>query len=373
MRLSQLILANMERILVRWEAFAKSLPPGGRMSQKALRNDAERMLRFVAADMETGQSPAEQTAKAEGHGPLLASGELSAAHDHGMQRVVDGFDVDQMVSEYRVLRSTVTDIWKQSGALDGSGAPGAVDQLIRFNESIDQILAESVMLFNAKLDRDKDLLTAVLGHDLRNPLTAIAMSAEALMRSELRRPELELATRIARSASRMRAMIHDLLDFTRVRLGGRLPMTPEPCDLVELCGHVVDELRQAHPRRQLTVRADGRCVGVWDAGRLSQLLSNLVGNAIQHGSADTPVAVTVRCTAQAGVVSVHNFGPAIPPQRQEAIFDPLSRGEKDRAEYGGSLGLGLYIAREIAEAHSGTISVHSSDEAGTTFNLSLPR
>src|SRR5205085_9096450 len=169
------------------------------------------------------------------------------AHDHGMQRVVDGFDVDQEVSEYRVLRGPGTDMWVQSGCLKGGGAPAAVEQLIRFNESIDQILAESVMLFNAKLDRDKDLLTAVLGHDLRNPLTAIAMSAEALVRSQLRTPELELAMRISRSAKRMQAMIHDLLDFTRVRLGGRLPMTPERCDLVEICGHVLDELRQAHP------------------------------------------------------------------------------------------------------------------------------
>ena len=169
MHLADFILTNLEPILVEWEAFAKSLPAGASMTSRALRNDAERMLRFIAADLATGQTVDEEIAKSHGRGEHLPEGEQSAAHDHGLQRLEEGFDLIQMVSEYRALRASVTRLWaKEVNAFDQQAL-----EMIRFNEAMDQILAESVERFTEKVGRDKDLFLAVLGHDLRNPLSAI--------------------------------------------------------------------------------------------------------------------------------------------------------------------------------------------------------
>ena len=180
MRLANFILTNLEPILVEWEAFAKSLPAGASMTPRALRDDAERMLRFIARDLATRQTVDEEIAKSQGHGERLPDGEQSAAHDHGLQRLADGFDLVQMVSEYRALRASVTRLWaKEVNAFDEQAS-----EMIRFNESMDQILAESVERFTQKVGRDKDLFLAVLGHDLRNPLSAIKMGSAVLLRSD---------------------------------------------------------------------------------------------------------------------------------------------------------------------------------------------
>ncbi|MDQ6620972.1 MAG: HAMP domain-containing histidine kinase [Pseudomonadota bacterium] len=370
MRLAQFILQNVEPILIQWEAFAKALPPGLGMSSKELRNDAERMLRFVAADMETPQSLEQQARKAQGHGPDSPEGVNTAAHDHGLQRLAQGFTLDQMISEYRAIRASVTYLWTRVHAADG-----AMSELIRFNEAVDQILAESVLRFNRKLDRDKDLFIAILGHDLRNPLQAVGMSAEALVRdATLGTSARESATRIARSNKRMQTMVSDLLDFTRTRLGADLPLRIEECDLIDICRRIVTELQVVHPDRSLHLHAQGDCGGDWDASRIEQLLSNLAGNAIQHGLEGSPVDVTTHCEPDHVSVSVHNFGPAIPADRHEAIFNPLNRPTTENGgDDNGSLGLGLYIAREIARAHGGKVTFTSSDESGTCFTVRLPR
>ena len=164
MHLADFILTNLEPILVEWEAFAKSLPAGASMTPRALRDDAERMLRFIAADLATGQTVDEEIAKSHGRGEHLPEGEQSAAHDHGLQRLEEGFDLVQMVSEYRALRASVTRLWaKEVNAFDQQAS-----EMIRFNEAMDQILAESVERFTEKVGRDKDLFLAVLGHDVQS-------------------------------------------------------------------------------------------------------------------------------------------------------------------------------------------------------------
>jgi len=227
MHLADFILTNLEPILVEWEAFAKSLPAGASMTPRALRDDAERMLRFIAADLATDQTVGEEIAKSHGRGESLPEGEQSAAHDHGLQRLADGFDLVQMVSEYRALRASVTRLWaKQAIAFDQQ----ALD-MIRFNEAMDQILAESIERFTEKVGRDKDLFLAVLGHDLRNPLSAIKMGSALLLRSEaITARDHNSAVTISRSADRMGQMVSDLLDFTRTRLGARLevPLRSRP-------------------------------------------------------------------------------------------------------------------------------------------------
>jgi signal transduction histidine kinase len=375
MHLANFILTNLEPILVEWEAFAKSLPAGVSMTPRALRNDAERMLRFIAADLEKGQTVDQEIAKSHGHGEHLRDGEQSAAHDHGLQRLADGFDLVQMVSEYRALRASVTRLWaKEVNAFDQQAL-----EMIRFNEAMDQILAESVERFTEKVGRDRDLFLAVLGHDLRNPLSTIKMGSALLLRSSaITARDHNSAATISRSADRMGQMVHDLLDFTRTRLGARLPISVERCDLRTICDRIAEEMRTAHPDRSISVECDGDCAGQWDPSRIEQLVSNLVGNAVQHGYRGTAVAIILDGNQTETVtVGVLNHGPAVPEWQRRTIFDPLTRGVDPEAQADGdhrtSLGLGLYIAREIASAHGGTIDLTSSEIAGTTFRVVLPR
>ena len=369
MTFSQFINNNIEPILAEWEAFAKSLPAGQGMSATDLRDDAERMLRFVAADMEAAQSENERASKGRGQQPV--GSDSSAADAHGHLRQTQAFDLPQMVSEFRALRASVIRLWsKQTGE-----TPLAPSELIRFNEAIDQILSESVNRYASDLERSRELLLAVLGHDLRNPLSAVRVSAEVLTRTSLTPRQNELTSAIIRGSERMRRMVHDLLDFTRTRLGAKLAISLERCDLDAVCRNIAEETRTGHPDREVAVESSGDCGGQWDCERLAQLVSNLVGNAVQHGHQNTPVSITTAAD-QSGWVTlvVGNQGPAIPPERRGSIFDPLNRGP-DAANHGqsGSLGLGLYIAREIALAHGGDLKLLSSNESGTLFEVRLPR
>jgi signal transduction histidine kinase len=373
MRLADFILANLEPLLGEWETFAQSLPVATSMSAEALRDDAERMLRFIAADLATEQSAAHQDAKAKGMGPSLPDGEDSAAHAHGLQRLGEGFSLIQMASEYRALRASVTRLWSEHAGTLGDASM----QLIRFNEAMDQLLAESADRFTSKMSRDKDMFLAILGHDLRNPLSAIQMGATVLLRSNsLTARDYHIMETISRSAERMQQMVNDLLDFTRTRLGAKLVISAQRCDLATICRNIAEEAATGNPDRAISADSDGDCSGQWDASRIEQLVSNLVQNAIQHGFRGSPVTLNAAGQdADAVSVSVHNFGPVIPEWRRQSIFDPLTRGVSVGTEDTSrtSLGLGLYIAHQIATAHGGSIEWSSSEEGGTMFRVRLPR
>lgn len=370
MRLSQFILANIEPILTEWEAFAKSLPPGQGMNVEDARNDAERMLRFVAADMESAQTEGQQAVK--GRGEQGVASENSAAHAHGRMRLIQAFDLAQMVSEFRALRASVIRLWS---AQPGATLPAPSSELIRFNESIDQILAESVTRYASDMERARELLLAVLGHDLRSPLSSIRMSAEIMAKKPLTPSHADLTAGIIRGSERMASMVRDLLDFTRTRLGAKLVVESDRCDLEAVCRNIAEETRSGHPDREVLVTSSGDCVGRWDSERMGQLVSNLVGNAVQHGHPNTPVKMrTAGDDPDEVTLVVENQGPAIPLDRRSNIFDPLNRPpEATQRGQGGSLGLGLYIAREIALAHGGSVELVSSDESGTLFEVRLPR
>jgi phosphoserine phosphatase RsbU/P len=173
-----------------------------------------------------------------------------------------------------------------------------------------------------------------------------------------------------RSAQRMERMIGDLLDLTRARLGGRIQLRRGQADLQKLCEEVVLESRAAHPEAMLQVTTNGNLVGNWDADRLAQVVSNLVGNALQHGGG-TPVALTAEDHGGEVTLAVHNGGAPIPPYLLRSVFEPLARGGVEGG--GHSIGLGLFIAQTIASAHGGEISARSSFEDGTTFTVRLPK
>ena len=216
--------------------------------------------------------------------------------------------------------------------------------------------------------RFREHFVGIVGHDLRNPLTAILTSAQLLLRyGGLEPRQARVVDRVFASAERMARMIDDLLDFARTRLGGGFPIQPRRIDLRELTQNTVEELLFACPGRALKMEAEGDSWGSWDPDRMAQVVSNLVGNALQHS--DGEVRVRVRGENEVVVLETHNQGPLIPREVLPHVFEPGRRGD---ARSGG-LGLGLYIAQQIVLAHGGTIEARSSEEEGTTFTDVLPR
>ena len=213
----------------------------------------------------------------------------------------------------------------------------------------------------------------MLGHDLRNPLGAIVTSADVLLRREPDERVARPAARIRSSAQRMARMIDQLLDFTRARIGAGIPLHPTPVDLSRLAAPLVEELEPGAPKRvQIEVQGDPR--GEWDPDRLAQVLSNLLGNALEHGDPAAPVHLRIDGTDPQRVeLRVENAG-AIPAELLPTLFDPFRRAAgARRTEKSRGLGLGLFVVEQVVQAHGGRIEVSSSPEEGTSFRLSLPR
>jgi two-component system sensor histidine kinase/response regulator len=220
-----------------------------------------------------------------------------------------------------------------------------------------------------------DMFVSILGHDLRTPLGAIKLSAELIVRLPDSRA-LRPAGRILSSTDRMTRMIEQLLDLARIRQGHGIPIDPRAANLGDVCRAVVQELEDAHPQAYVLVREQGSLVGEWDPDRLAQVVSNLVANAIQHGVGAAPVEVDLDGTMPGAVrVRIHNQG-SVPAAMLPSLFEAFKGAEAlapaARASRTG-LGLGLFIAREIARAHDGDITVRSSEQEGTIFEVVLPR
>jgi sigma-B regulation protein RsbU (phosphoserine phosphatase) len=215
-------------------------------------------------------------------------------------------------------------------------------------------------------------MIGIVSHDLRNPVAAIVLTTELLGLDELSPAQQRAAAGILRAAERASRLISDLLDFTQARVGAGLTCVPTACDLHEVIGDAIDELCLAYPGRALrhVCTGDGHCTA--DASRLVQLVGNLVSNAVSYGRPETPVTViTSGLERDALTLAVHNDGEAIPATLLPSLFEPMMRGTK--ASRGRSVGLGLFIVREIARAHGGAMTVRSSESEGTTFTMTLPR
>lgn len=224
--------------------------------------------------------------------------------------------------------------------------------------------------------RANELFAGVLAHDLRNPLGAMLNAAQLI---ELRRAgqggddrESKPLRRILSSGQRMRTMIEQLLDFTRARSGGGVEVDPQDTNLADLCAEAVSEFELSHPGAKVRCEVAGDQRGSWDADRLLQVFSNLLSNAGQHGAPDKGISLKLDGTAPDQLeVDIHNGG-AIPSALMPRLFDPF-RSTAHGRERARGLGLGLFIIREIVRAHGGTVEVSSSEEAGTTFSIRLPR
>lgn len=365
---------NVETVVDEFEAFARETGPAAQnLSAKELRDHAALVLNAIAADMATAQSPSSQHEKAEGHvvgAPFTRI--VQTARQHAQHRFRQGFTLPQMLSEYRALRASVIRRWRMQES--GAGRE-QLDELTRFGEAVDEGLTEAIGWYSKRLEDSRNLLVGVMAHDLRGPLGAVRMSAEYLLRTDnLLDGELRAATRIVASTVRMAGYVSNLLDVTQTLLGQGLQLTRAPLNLAALCEDMVDELRAAHPNSTVRLEIQRAPSGTWDAARLSQLLSNLVTNAIIHGTADQPVTVIVGEADGMATLAVHNEGDPIPPEELPTLFQPLmqKRSTHPRRRGSSGLGLGLYIAREIAVAHGGTLQVTSDAEAGTTFTVRWP-
>lgn len=370
MKLAKFIGKDMDGILDEWIVFAGTIPAAASLNRKALRNDAREILCRIAADMEREQSEDMRAAKSRGTEDMQGAGRDSAAQSHAGARLMEGFTLPDMISEYRALRASVVRRWT---AQESPGAE-ALNEITRFNEGIDQALAESTVRFTDRVDRARELFMGTLGHDLRTPLHVIMQCAQYLSRPETAtRTHAQIGGYIAESAEQIRDMVEDLLDVVKTKLGGSLPITTESVDLAHLCHRAVNEIRIAHPSVNFQTNVPAALFGTWDGGRLRQLLMNLLKNAVQHGDPSLPIALSAHLEGKQAVVKVHNEGKAIPAHLLPKLFEPLTRGEHS-PEYqrGASLGLGLYIAETIAAAHGGHIEVDSAAERGTTLTVHLP-
>jgi signal transduction histidine kinase len=369
MRLADFIDEHAEEILAEAERFARTFHAGSRLSAEELRDHIPLILKAVVKDLRPAQTAEHRLRKSQGEAPPAVGAE-TAAQTHALLRAKGGFNIEQVVAEYRALRASVLQLWACSGT---SLEQGAFEDIIRFGEAIDQAVAESTANFSAEVDRMRHIFLGILGHDLRGPLNAILLTSQVLLKLASSEPLQEQTSRLIRSGERMKRLLDDLLDYSRFSLGVGIDMERVPVDLASACREEIDILRSAWPRLTISFEASGPTMGSFDASRVREALSNLVNNAASHGTAGASIHVRLLGDGNRVSLLVENDGPPVEAENLSQFFEPLKRGlhgsevMSDRSH----LGLGLFIVSEIAKAHGGTVQASSSD-GRTTFGLILP-
>lgn len=374
MKLADFISTHMDEIVAEFVSFASTLRPAAiEISSVELRDHAREILSTIAADLNSAQTSKQKKEKSIGQVSVMIGAETPASA-HGAGRQASGFTLPQLTAEYRALRASVLRLWMPNIR---SVTKATAADLARFHEGMDQALQESAIQYAQRTDRARDTFLAILGHDLRSPLATMAMAGMFLTREgEGNERTAQIGTRVKRSAAAMTTMVNDLLEYARTELGGKMPITPVLADLTDICNSAMEEARTAHPDCNFALKLDGETIGDFDGPRLSQVFSNLLNNAAQYRSGEKPVTLAVKGDKSAMTVTVTNFGREIPPESLQTIFDPmvqLSVSIDQKGPTSTSLGLGLFIAREITVAHGGSIHVESSARSGTVFTVKLPR
>jgi signal transduction histidine kinase len=372
MGLAAFIRSNEDPIVAGWEAFAQTyLPVAAHMDRAALRDHIVGLLRFIADDLETPETERERSEKAKGQGPKEGGADDSAAETHADLRFTGGFDTVEMISEFRALRASVIKLWRA----EWSKTEDILPDLLRFNEAIDQVMTESLSRFAEKLNRSGSMFVGTLVHDFRSPLAVVCDSAQTLLaKNRLDVEDAKLVSQIETSTSHITRLVSDLIDAVGIRLGKGVPIAPAPMDIGTVVREAAKKVQVAHPDQKILLKTSGDLEGKWDPARVEQVLSNLIGNAVQHGVKTSAIEVAVKGEGQEVILSVHNEA-AIPPDAVATVFDPLPRGEdEDHIQSKTAwLDLGLFIAKGIVTAHGGEITLTSGEDEGATFTAHLPR
>jgi signal transduction histidine kinase len=355
--ISTFIRAHADDIVREWIARARrEIPEGRSLSRPALIDHLPELISAVADWVDDDRDAARR-------------GFDRLAEGHAVQRLGYGLTLESLIEEYAVMREIIlTRLLEVPAIVDD-----VREDLVRFNLGMDEAITESVRRYAQRRDEIRERFIGILGHDLRNPLGAITMAAEVMVRDEELPPRhLAIGARILRGADRMRQMVEELLGFAQGHLGGGIPAEPTPGDMGELARAAVEEVGAAYPERTVRLATSGDLRGAWDHARVHQALSNLIGNAVHHG--DGTITVTVDADGDSFVrTEVHNRGEPIPADAMPTLFDPFRRHLLRARKYEGGLGLGLYIVDQIAAAHGATIDVASSADDGTRFVLRWPR
>ncbi len=396
-RLADFIVANEELILVEWESFARGIWPKGATAEAAeLRDDAADILRATAADMQSGQTGAQQAEKSKGASPQRGKGDdlTRASSSHGEGRVTSGFELWAVVAEYRALRASVLRQWRQ---IERAPDVRDLDDVTRFNESMDQSLTHAVRSYAEQVERDreallaseqasrreaeaanraKDLFLATLSHEMRTPLNAIVGWLSILRHEDAETRHFQEGLKvIERNTTAQVQLIDDLLDVSRI-VSGKLRVDIQPCELAEVINAGVNVMRTAAEARDITldVRLDPAASGAsCDRIRIQQVVWNMVSNAVKFTPKGGQVHVTLSREASSFQIQVSDTGQGISPDLLPHVFDRFRQGNSSMRRRFAGLGLGLSIVKYIVEAHGGTVEATSPGEGkGSTFTVRLP-
>ncbi|WP_234192576.1 MULTISPECIES: sensor histidine kinase [Pseudacidovorax] len=362
MRLADFLDQNKEEILREAAAFAKTLPTLKAAADETLRDHFSQCLNDIASDLRRAQSRTEAYDKSQGLAPK--SPVVTAAEEHGEARAQSGLTVSQLISEYRALRATIIALWLENN----KDEVHVVDDLVRFNEAIDQAVAESTEAFEAKVEHWRHIFIGVIGHDLRAPLNAISLTAKYLQGILPSEAKSHVLT-ISNSSKRIGTMLDSLLDYSSSRGGAAMTLKKSNANLSKELLEELQILRAAFPQQEISLDVIQTIEGTFDVSRLREAFANLLSNAAEHGTGGV-VKAKVKKSEDAAVIQVCNEG-KIADEKLEGIFDPLKRGQGFETGHRTNLGLGLFICKQIALAHGGDIVV-KSDDGIVLFTLTIP-
>ncbi|MFT3774646.1 MAG: sensor histidine kinase [Minicystis sp.] len=368
-RLARLLRERREELIQVWTRRVLEdprVPEANRLSEPELHDHVPEIIDELVGVLERSQ-------ESEACGRDLGSNE--ASRSHARQRRERGYALASSLRELSHFRAALVQLCTDEGTpLDGDVAElvhAVVDQnMITGAIEMEQAALEE----HSRQSTFRERFIGILGHDLRSPLTTITTAVATLQkRDDATEGQQKLLRRVASSADRMGRLIRDLLDVTRIRLGTGIPISPRPIELRALFQGAVEEHEITCGDRTIVLDASEPVRGVWDADRLEQVIGNLLGNALGYSAPGTQVSIALRREANEAVFEVHNHGPAIPAEALPRLFDLFYQGPQDgRMTRPVSVGLGLFITKQIVDAHGGSITVRSTSEDGTTFCVRLP-
>jgi hypothetical protein len=365
MRLSAFIIEHLDEIAAEWGRFtAPAQPAQDDAADASLHDHSRNILRAIAQDVEHAGSDE----------PANACSVETAAATHGALRHSAGFDLAQLTAEFRALRSCVLRLW---GAERFGNEPDAFEQVMCFNDAIDQALAEAVERYAAEVDRARDMFLTVLGHDLRTPLGAISITSQYLAMPIV--PDAkrqDAAARIERCTTTLNALIKDVLEYTRSRLGKGIKVSRRASDMAEICRTACDDIRAVHVDASFHCDIPECLEGEYDGMRMHQAIWNLLNSGVQQSNRKLPIILKASSIDGQVRILVKASGRPLPMETLQSMFDPMAQFANSPSVHDDvkpSIELGLFVAREIIRAHGGDVTVSSDAEGTTEFEVTLPR